>query len=216
MSELISQFNETRDTFLAASSDQTLTKSELRWARWLRVAPWLAFFVVALPLPVLFFALSFILIAEAPFWALLAVLSLGLGAAAGLLTTISLLVYRSRWTKRVRERLAADGVKTSELDWFMSELATSERKALRAMDAQDPLLADAYRETLAMRLTATRVAARAKKDLRQVEQRLAKLAYIKETDTSDLRAELTNDRGQLGWNSNSTQEPSHSRYGRRC
>ncbi len=162
----------------------------------LRVAPWLAFFVVALPAPIILFVLSFLL-AEAAFWVLLAILALGIGAVAGLLTTILLLFYRSRWTKKIRQRLAADGVKTSELAWFINELTTQERKALKAMDAQDPLLADAYRETLAMRLTATHVVAHTKTSLRQVDQRLSKLSYLKETDTSALRVDLTADKTRL-------------------
>ena len=197
MQDAISQLKETQAMLTANAPGQALSKSELRWAGILRVIPWVAFFVVALHLPILFFVLSFVLLAEAPFWALMAVLSLGVGAVAGLLTTIFLLFYRSRWTKKVRQRLAADGVTTRELDWFTNELTTQERKALKAMDAQDPLLADAYRETLAMRLTATHVVTRAKTDLRQVSQRLSKLSYLKETDTSALRAELNADHEQL-------------------
>jgi hypothetical protein len=188
MPDALEQFKETAGLLTADSSSQALSKSEIRWAGFLRVAPGLAFFLVALPLPIVFFALSLFLPA---------LLSLGVGAVAGLITTIVLLVYRSRWTKKIRQRLAADGIKTSELDWFIHELTTPERKALKAMDAKDPLLADAYRETLAMRLTATHVVTRTKKDLRQVDQRLGKLSYIKETDTSALRRELNADKERL-------------------
>jgi hypothetical protein len=174
----------------------TLTKSERRRARLLRVAPWLAFFVVALPLPVVFFVLSFFL-ADAAVWVLLAFLSLGVGAAAGLLATIALFIYRSRWMKRMRQKLAAGGVKVSELDWFLHELTTQERHSLKAMEGRDPLLADAYRETLAMRLTATRVVAQTKKDKRRVEQQLHKLNYLKGADTAALRAELSADHERL-------------------
>jgi hypothetical protein len=206
MQEPLSRLKETKEALAATGTGQSLSKSELRWARMLRVAPWLAFFVVALPVPVIFFALSFFFLAEAPFFVLMALLSLGVGAVAGLLTTIFLLIYRSRWTKKVRQRLATDGVKTSELDWFLNELSTQERKALNAMQNQDPLLADAYRETLAMRLTATHVLTRTKKDLRSIEQRVNKLAYIKDTDTSALRRELGEDKSRLNENLRLAQE----------
>ena len=193
MSEAIDKAWETQNLVTATRPGTELTKGERRWAGVLRVAPWLAFFVVALPLPLLFFVFSFVL-ADPTFWALMAVMGLAVGAVAGLLATIFLLLYRKRWMQRIRQKLSADGIKASELDWFLHELTGPERQALKAMSPQDPLLADAYRETLAMRLTATHVVTRAKRDLRSVEQRLNKLAYVKEGDSAQLRAELSHDK----------------------
>ena len=48
-----------------------------------------------------------------------------------------------------------------KLDFFFPELTSGERRALREMEARQPLLADAYRETLALRLNASRLTASA-------------------------------------------------------
>jgi hypothetical protein len=79
----------------------------------------------------------------------------------------------------------------------MSELTTAERQALKSMEGRNPLLADAYRETLASRLTATRVQASAKRDLLLVERRINRVSYIQGTDTTHLREELRVDRTRL-------------------
>src|SRR6185436_20440993 len=38
--------------------------------------------------------------------------------------------YRhSTWSKEMRERIAADGIKAEEIEWFRNELKTSEKRA---------------------------------------------------------------------------------------
>lgn len=192
MSEALDKAFDMSAVALATSSNSELTKGERRWAAVLRVLPWLSFFVVMLPLPLLFFTLF--MLGGGPEWMLFTLLGLGVGAIAGLITTIFMLMYRRKWRRRVRQKLAADGIKASELDWFLDELTPHETKALKAMSAQDALLADAYRETLATRLTASHVVNRSKRDLRNVESRLNKLMYVAGTDPAPLRAQLTSDR----------------------
>jgi hypothetical protein len=164
----------------------------------LRVAPWLSFFLLALPAP-LFFLLLYLTNAsgEAAVYMLLALSSLAIGSIAGLIAVIILLLYRRRWARQMRNKLAADGITADELSWFMTELTTSERRALKEMERQNPLLADAYRETLAQRLTATRVVATAKRDLLSVNRRLNRVAYLKDVDTTALLEELRADRERL-------------------
>ena len=99
--------------------------------------------------------------------------------------------------KRVRERLASDGITADEIDWFRSELTSGEKRALRSMEEQQPLLADAYRETLALRLNATRLASRARRELLQVERRINRARYLDAPDTSVLLDELSRDRARL-------------------
>ena len=65
------------------------------------------------------------------------------------------------------------------------------------MQAKSPLLADAYSEILANRLTATRLLKRTKKDLLLVERRLNRLSYIQGADTTELQKELREDRARL-------------------
>lgn len=172
---------------------------ERMMAGMLRWAPWLSFFLVALPFPLLFLFLYFISsVAEtAAIYFVAALLSLAIGSIAGLFVMIFLLVYRKRWYKRLRDKMAADGITADELPWFMSELTTAERQALKSMEGRNPLLADAYRETLASRLTATRVQASAKRDLLLVERRINRVSYIQGTDTTHLQEELRMDRVRL-------------------
>ena len=92
--------------------------------------------------------------------------------------------YRhSKWTQEMRERIAARGIRAEEIDWFRKEMKPSERQTLKLVEARDPLLADAYRETLASRLTATRIVRSSKRELLLMQRRQNKLKYYK-TETS--------------------------------
>lgn len=176
-----------------------LTPRERMMMRVLRHAPWMSFLLVTLPLPVIFFLL-YLTSASIEGAALLIFLTLGSligGALFGLLAVIFTLLYRRRWTKRMRERLAADGITADELDWFKSELTTAERLTLKSIEAQNPLLADAYRETLAARLTASRVLSSAKRELLTVERRINRAALLQGADTKGLQEELRADRTRL-------------------
>lgn len=166
-------------------------------ARMLQWAPWLSFFLVALPFPAYFFLRYMTSAQDAAFNMLMTLTSLAIGSLAGLMVTLFLLVYRRHWEKNIRDKMAKDGVTASELPWFMSELTPAERKALKAIEVQDPLLADAYRETLANRITATRVVASTKRELLLVERRLNRAMYIEGTDTAALQSELMVDRQRL-------------------
>lgn len=99
--------------------------------------------------------------------------------AVGFLVGLGLMGYfiyrRSNWTKEMREKIAADGIKAEEIEWFMNELKSSEKKALKDISRADLLLADAYRETLASRLTATRIVRSSKRELALTQRRRTKL-----------------------------------------
>lgn len=166
-------------------------------ARIFQWAPWLAFFLVALPVPFYFLMKYFSSSQDAALNMLLALTSLGIGSVIGFAVTLFLLYYRRHWAQKVRDRVGADGVTADELPWFMSELTTTERQALKEIEAQNPLLADAYRETLASRITATRVIANAKRQLLLVERHLNRTAYIQGADTTSLQEELRADRERL-------------------
>ncbi|HEX5708639.1 MAG TPA: hypothetical protein VFX96_15150, partial [Pyrinomonadaceae bacterium] len=130
-----------------------LTAGERAMAKLLRAAPWLAFLIVALPVPFYFLWQYFNADAEAAVYMLLTLVSLAAGSFVGLLVIIFMLLYRRRWERNLRARLASDGVTADELSWFMSELKPAERRALKEAEARNPLLADAYRDTLAARVT---------------------------------------------------------------
>jgi hypothetical protein len=166
-------------------------------ARVFQWAPWLAFFLVALPVPFYFLLKYFSSSQEAALNILLALTSLAVGSVVGFAVTLFLLYYRRHWAQKVRDRVAADGVTAEELPWFMSELTPAERQALKEIEAKNPLLADAYRETLASRITAARVVASTKRELLLVERRLNRTAYIQGADTTGLQEELRADRQRL-------------------
>jgi hypothetical protein len=190
---------EAREANCMMERSDKLTPRDRMMMRVLRHAPWLSFFLVTLPLPIIFFLL-YLTSASIEGAAILIFLTLGslfAGALFGLMAVIFILLYRRRWMKRMRERLAADGITADELDWFMAELTTAERQTLKSIEAQNPLLADAYRETLAARLTASRVLASAKRELLTVERRINRAALLQGTDTKGLQEELRADRSRL-------------------
>lgn len=175
-----------------ASRDETVA----RVFQWL---PWLSFFAISLPLPIIFLVLFFSAATTeaAALYVFLSLLTGVVGLAAGLALVLALLLYRKRWLRHLRDKLASDGITASEVDWFLPELTTAERKSLKVIKAQSPLLADAYRETLASRLMATRLINRTKKDLMLVERRINRLALIQAADTNALQKELREDQAKL-------------------
>jgi hypothetical protein len=176
-----------------------ITRKDRMMDRLLKLAPWLSFFLVSLPFPLLFFLLYLMssASADAAVYMLLTLSSLAIGSVVGVLVAVLLFLYRRRWQKRLRDRMALDGVTAEEIPWFMQELTPTERKALKAIEQQDPLLADAYRETLAARLTATRVVASSTRNLLLVERRLNRASYLQGADTTGLQQELRHDRSRL-------------------
>lgn len=168
-------------------------------ARILEWVPWVAFFAVSLPLPIVFLVLFFSAASTeaAALYLFLLLLGGAFGLGAALILVLVLLLYRKRWRRRLRDKLASDGITASEVDWFYPELTAAERKSLAEIKNRSPLLADAYRETLAARLMATRLIKRTKKDLLLVERRINRLALIKGTDTDSIQKELSEDHARL-------------------
>lgn len=180
--------------------DKSLSTSERAKARILGWAPWLAPFLLALPGPALFTILY--LMAQsteaAALYVFLGIASLAGGFALGLLVAIILLFYRRSWLTRLREGMAVDGISADEVKWFTNEMTTSERQALKEIEGRNLLLADAYRETLAARLTASRVMSTARRELLLVERRLNRTAYMQGQTNATLQEELKADRARLG------------------
>lgn len=119
------------------------------------------------------------------------------GLLAGLGLSGLLTYRRSNWTKEMRERIAADGIRASEIEWFIHELKSSERRSLKEISARDLLLADAYRETLASRLTATRISRSSKRELQLMQRRLGKLKQLKSASSEAFQKELAKDIGKI-------------------
>lgn len=116
---------------------------------------------------------------------------IGFLLGAGLSTFF--LVRRSRWSREMRERIAARGIRAEEIDWFKREMKPSERRALKSISTRDPLLADAYRETLASRLTASRIVRSSRRELLLMQRRQNKLKYYKTESSQKFLEELDGD-----------------------
>ena len=176
-----------------------LEAGDQRLGQILKWVPWLSFLLISFgsPLPLLFFYLRADSTETSAIFLLLALAALGVGVVIGAVVLILFLLYRRRWYNRLRDRLAADGITASEVTWFTSELTSEERLSLSEIQKTNPLLADAYQETLASRLTATRILARSKRELLRVGRRINNARAIIDADTSGLIADLEADRLQL-------------------
>ncbi len=161
-----------------------------------RWAPLLALIgVSAVPPAVL--VLIYLLSGGPTLFLLLALSSIPFSILAAIISLLIVLLLRRRWLSNLRERLASDGITADEVPWFLSELTSGERRALKDMERRQPLLADAYRETLALRLNASRLVARSRRDLLQVERRINRARYLNAPDTAVLLEELQRDRVRL-------------------
>jgi hypothetical protein len=176
-----------------------LTAKDKKVANFFHWIPWIAFPLIALPFPVVFLFLFLTSAATdtAAVYLLLAGIGLVLGVLGGAVFLILLYVYRRRWLRRLRDKLAADGITASEVVWFTQELSTAERKTLLETSKQNPLLADAYRETLAGRLTASRIIAKTDKELVKVRSRINRARTLAGADTTNLLIDLELDQQQL-------------------
>lgn len=182
---------------LGEKGNNRLTSGDRLKAWALRWSPLLVFLVVTLPLPA-YFLFRYFTVSENPGEELLVAFStFGLFAVFGLIAAFLVVMYRRLWERRLRERLAADGVTADELPLFKSELSEGQRRSLGEMEARNPLLADAYRETLAARLTAARVLARAHTDAAQVERRLQSLSELQAKGRAEVEEDLRKDRERL-------------------
>ncbi|MBK9216149.1 MAG: hypothetical protein IPM59_11225 [Chloracidobacterium sp.] len=173
-----------------------ITRSELDRGRRL------AAFAVAAPaaLTALPAAITLLLLLLAPLAPPSAVVVFFFGAivtAVGLLIGLSitgvLLHKRGRWVVEMRERIAADGIRAEEIGWFTHELRSAEKRALRAVESRDLLLGDAYRETLASRLTATRILKSSKRELSLARKREGKLRQLRSERRDEFLAEIGRD-----------------------
>ena len=140
-----------------------ITAREKRLARIWGTAPWLALAGVTIAPPAALM-LAYLLSGFSPLFLVLAITSVPFSLIAAMIVALFLLIYRRQWTRKLRDRLASDGITADEVGFFLNELTSGEKRSLRDMEKQQPLLADAYRETLALRLNATRLTASARRD----------------------------------------------------
>ncbi len=174
-----------------------MTAGERLKSRILTWSPLLAFLLLALPLPAYFLFRYFTATENVGEYMLFALTSLGVFSVFGLAAAFAVVFYKRLWEQRLRERLAADGVTAEELRWFESELTGEQRRTLALMEARKPLLAGAYRETLAARVTAARVLASARRDAQLVERHVKTAEGFQTSNRAELEEDLRKDRERL-------------------
>jgi hypothetical protein len=184
-----------------SESSGRLSRKDANTARLLKLAPWIAVLATSLPAPLVFLILFLTATATetAAVFLLLAGLSLTLGFALGLVIAAFLLFYRRRWLSQLRDRLASDGITANEVVWFRSELTSAERASLAEIERSNPLLADAYLETLANRLTASRIISRSKREMLRVERQINRARTLKTPESASLQKELAADHEKLDY-----------------
>jgi hypothetical protein len=170
--------------------------SDERTARLLTWMPWLSSIVLALPVPIIFLSLfaTAATTDSAALYLLLSFVSLGVGLVVGALLLIILMLYRRRWQARLRDRLAVDGITAKEVSWFSAELLSEERTVWQELKKKNPMLADAYCETLATRLTASRIVAKSRSAILKVERQITRTRNLVGIDLSSLLNDLNSDR----------------------
>ena len=176
----------------------TVTRGDLAKDKALVYGAWASPVLFAAVPALVFFTLYVIFGSASPAVAatylFLSLISLVVGAIAGLAVSGGLLFQRSRRSARLRERIAVDGIKAHEVDWFKNELTTNEKQSLKQIEAKNqPLLTDAFRDSLAVRLTAARILKSTKQEILLVQRRQNKLKYLKSENSTNLQEELKND-----------------------
>lgn len=152
--------------------------------------------VVGAILPALAFFVPFLFassVATAGMFLILSLIGFGVGLIAGGIGAGMTMAYRSRWLSGVRERVAIDGIRTEEVRWFWNELKGEEKRALKEIEQRNLLLADAYQETLASRLTATRIVKSTNYELVLAKRRKSKLKYLKSGKIEKFSEEIERD-----------------------
>ena len=182
----------------AIVSKYDISKRDLARGRNLKIAAVSAPLVLGGIPAVIFLFLMFVFGSTPPVAAMFFFIGLILtiiGFVIGLGLTGFFAYRHSNWTKEMRELIAADGIKAEEIEWFRNELKTGEKRALREMQ-RDPMLQDAYRETLASRLTAARIVRSSKTELFLAKRRQAKLKQLKKLNresSEKFKAEIDSD-----------------------
>lgn len=168
-----------------------VTKKDLAKGKRMKIAAWtMPFALSIIPFAALF--IPFLITGSIPLFFFSFIVAL-VGFVIGLVLS-GIVAYRySNWTKEMRERIAADGIKAEEVDWFKNELKTGEKKALKEIQSSNLLLADAYRETLASRLTATRIVKSSKKELLLAKRRENKIKMLKSENAKEFQDEVKKD-----------------------
>lgn len=168
-----------------------VTKKDLAKGSRMKIAAWTAPFALSIVPFILFFVL-FLALDSIPLFFLSIIFAVA-GFIVGLIAAGIFAYKYNNWLKEIREKMAIDGIRADEIDWFVNELTPQEKKSLKDLSSKNLLLADAYRETLASRLTASRIIKSSRKELSYAKQRENKLKYLKAENSENFLGEVKND-----------------------
>ncbi|MEO6588923.1 MAG: hypothetical protein ABIP06_06300 [Pyrinomonadaceae bacterium] len=178
-----------------------VTKKDLAKGRRMKITALTAPLALSI-VPFLLFFILFLLLGSTPPAAatffFLGIISTIAGFIIGLIVSGIFAYKYNEWMKTIRDRMAIDGIKAEEVKWFWKELAPSEKKALKEIKSKNLLLADAYLETLASRLTASRIIKTSRKELSYARKRENKLKYLKAENSKNFLREIKGDIDKLG------------------
>lgn len=190
-------------------SKYDVTPRELARGRNLKAAAWLTPVVMTGVPAIITFLLLFLTVSTPPAAATILFLGMVVTALAFVasLALSGFFAFRySKWKDVTRERIAADGIKAEEIEWFQRELKPAEKRALRDISASDLLLADAYRETLASRLTASRIIKSSRNELNATQRRQAKLKLLNSQRKPEFQEQIQKDIEKLATINNEAKE----------
>jgi hypothetical protein len=190
-------------------SKYDVTPREMARGRNLKAAAWLTPVVLTGIPAIITFLLLFLTATTPPAAATILFLGLiiTLFAFIASLALSGFFAYRySKWKDATREKMAADGIKAEEIEWFTRELRPAEKRALREISAHDVLLADAYRETLASRLTASRILKSSRRELNTTQKRQTKLRSLNSQRKPEFQTQIQKDIEKLASINNEAKE----------
>ncbi len=176
-------------------SRNEVTKKDLAKGRRMKITAWTAPFALAI-VPFLLLFVLFLVLDSIPLF-FLALISAAIGFVIGLVLSGIFAYKYNEWLKTIRDRMAVDGIKAEEVEWFRKELTPAEKKALKDIQSKNLLLADAYLETLASRLTATRIIKSSRKELSYAQKRESKVKYLKAENSKNFLQEIKRDIDKL-------------------
>ncbi|HMT08791.1 MAG TPA: hypothetical protein PKA82_12360 [Pyrinomonadaceae bacterium] len=195
LTDAITKINETTADVIPVGVDGAIELDVRRGKRLLSTAI-AAPFVTAV-VPAALSIVAFLLFGGVPaasvvviFFGLLATI---LGFVAGLTASGVMMYRRGKLHGTIRERIAGRGIRANEIGWFRSEVKSAEWRSLKDIERRDVMLGDAFKETLASRLTATKIAKSAQRELSKMQKRLNRLSQLKASNADELKQEIGED-----------------------
>jgi hypothetical protein len=175
--------------------DELTAREELKRRR-LLLAAFSSPIVLAI-IPFLIFVAVSILLSGWPVFAvsslLFGILLSLLGFLVGLAFSAYFLIRRRRLTRETQKRLAARGIRASELAWFKSEIRPSEKRAMKMLKEGDSELYSSLTDAIATRISASRILSDARRELAAARLRNNRVKKFTDKATDEFRQQLSRD-----------------------